>query len=86
MFVFPHGIAVDKDGNIWVTDGQGRDGKGHQVFKFSPDGEVLMTLGKAGVAGDGPDTFNQPDDVPSPPTATSSSPTAIRRPWATRAS
>ena len=63
MFVFPHGIAVDKDGNVWVTDGQGRDGKGHQVFKFSPDGEVLMTLGKAGVAGDGPDTFNQPDDV-----------------------
>ena len=63
MFVFPHGIAVDKDGNVWVTDGQGRDGKGHQVFKFSPDGKVLITLGKAGVAGDGPDTFNQPDDV-----------------------
>jgi len=63
MFIFPHGISVDKDGNIWVTDGQGRDGKGHQVFKFSPDGKVLLTLGKAGVAGDGPDTFNQPDDV-----------------------
>ena len=63
MFVFPHGISVDKDGDVWVTDGQGRDGKGHQVFKFSPDGQVLMTLGKAGVAGDGPDTFNQPDDV-----------------------
>ena len=63
MFIFPHGISVDADGNIWVTDGQGRDGKGHQVFKFSPDGKVLMTLGKAGVAGDGPDTFNQPDDV-----------------------
>jgi len=63
MFVFPHGITVDKDGNVWVTDGQGRDGKGNQVFKFSPDGQVLMTLGKAGVAGDGPDTFNQPDDV-----------------------
>jgi streptogramin lyase len=63
MFIFPHGIAIDKEGNIWLTDGQGRDGKGHQVFKFSPDGKVLMVLGKAGVAGDGPDTFNQPNDV-----------------------
>jgi streptogramin lyase len=63
MFVFPHGLTVDKDGNIWVTDGQGANGKGHQVFKFSPDGKVLMTLGKAGVAGDGPDTFNQPSAV-----------------------
>lgn len=63
MFVFPHGICVDKDGNVWVTDGQGKDGKGQQVFKFSPDGKVLLTLGKAGEAGDGPDTFNQPNDV-----------------------
>src|ERR1700693_3892143 len=63
MFVFPHGITVDKDGNVWVTDGQGKDGKGHQVFKFSPKGEVLMTLGKAGVGGDGEDTFNQPSAV-----------------------
>jgi len=63
MFVFPHGIYVDPQGNIWVTDGQGKDGKGQQVFKFNPDGKVLMTLGKAGVAGDGPDTFNQPSDV-----------------------
>ncbi len=63
MFLFPHGMTVDKDGNIWVTDGQGANGKGHQVFKFSPDGKVLMTLGKAGVAGDGPDTFNQPSAV-----------------------
>lgn len=63
MFIFPHGICVDKEGNVWITDGQGREGKGHQVFKFSPDGKVLMTLGKAGVAGDGPDTFNQPSDV-----------------------
>src|SRR6202040_6856 len=62
-FVFPHGIFADKDGNIWVTDGQGKDGKGHQVFKFSPEGKVLMTLGKAGVAGNGPDTFNMPSDV-----------------------
>ncbi len=47
---------------LWITD-QGRSGKGDQVFKFSPEGKVLMTLGKAGVAGDGPDTFNQPDSV-----------------------
>lgn len=63
MLVFPHGIFVDPQGNVWVTDGQGAGGKGQQVFKFSPDGKVLLTLGKAGVAGDGPDTFNQPSDV-----------------------
>jgi sugar lactone lactonase YvrE len=63
MFVFPHGLYVDKDDNVWVTDGQAKDGKGDQVFKFSPSGKVLLTLGKAGVAGDGPDTFNQPSAV-----------------------
>jgi streptogramin lyase len=63
LFVFPHGIAVDKAGNVWITDGQGKDGKGHQVFKFSPEGKVLMTLGKAGMAGDTRDTFNMPSDI-----------------------
>jgi sugar lactone lactonase YvrE len=63
VFVFPHGIHVDRDGNVWVTDARGRDGKGHQVFKFSRDGKVLLALGKAGVAGEGPDEFNQPSDV-----------------------
>ncbi|MEQ1946558.1 MAG: peptidyl-alpha-hydroxyglycine alpha-amidating lyase family protein [Bryobacteraceae bacterium] len=63
MFVFPHGIGLDKDGNVWVTDGQGKDNKGHQVFKFSPEGKLMMTLGKAGVTGSGPDTFNMPSDV-----------------------
>jgi streptogramin lyase len=63
MFIFPHGIFIDKQDNVWITDGQAKDNKGFQVFKFSPDGKVLMTLGKAGVAGDGPDTFNQPNDV-----------------------
>jgi hypothetical protein len=63
MFVWPHGITIDKDANVWVTDAQGKDGKGHQVFKFSRDGRVLLTLGKPGVAGDGPDTFNQPSAV-----------------------
>src|ERR1035438_515268 len=41
LFVFPHGLYVDRDGNIWVTDGQARDGKGHQVFKFNTDGKIL---------------------------------------------
>ncbi len=63
MFVLPHGIHVDRAGNVWVTDVLGKDGKGHQVFKFSPDGKVLMTLGKAGVAGTGPDEFNAPSAV-----------------------
>jgi sugar lactone lactonase YvrE len=63
LILFPHGIYVDQEDNVWVTDGQGANGKGHQVIKFSPDGKVLMTLGKAGVAGDGPDTFNQPNDI-----------------------
>jgi sugar lactone lactonase YvrE len=63
MFVFPHGIFVDPEGNVWVTDAQGKDGKGHQVFKFSPDGKVLLALGKPGVAGAAPDEFNQPSSV-----------------------
>ncbi|MBI1872944.1 MAG: hypothetical protein HYS05_03525 [Acidobacteria bacterium] len=115
MLIFPHGIFVDRDGNVWVTDGQdngtqparggagvgqpaaggaaagtpplgaaaagvgrgageqaGRGGgrmgppadatKGHQVFKFSPDGKLLMTLGKPGGAAD-PEYFYQPNDV-----------------------
>jgi streptogramin lyase len=61
--IFPHGFFVDSESNIWVTDAQGKDGKGHQVLKFSRDGALLFALGKAGVAGDGPDTFNQPSDV-----------------------
>lgn len=63
LFVFPHGATVDRDGNLWVTDARGADGKGHQVFKFSPNGNVLMTLGRAGVSGSGPDLFDQPTDV-----------------------
>ena len=70
MFIRPHGIHIDREGNVWVTDGEGpdgtdtrRNGRGHQVFKLSQDGKVLMTLGRAGIAGDGPDTFNMPSAV-----------------------
>jgi DNA-binding beta-propeller fold protein YncE len=63
LFIFPHGATVDRQGNLWVTDARGENGKGHQVFKFSPDGKILMTLGKAGVSGSGPDLFDQPTDV-----------------------
>jgi sugar lactone lactonase YvrE len=79
--IFPHGIHVDRDGNIWVTDGQDNRPRrargappdsplppdppkiiGHQVFKYSPDGRLLMTLGKAG-GGRGDDYFYQPNNV-----------------------
>jgi streptogramin lyase len=86
MIVFPHGIYVDRDGNIWVTDGQDNLPRaargatapaapaappakiiGHQVFKFSSEGKVLMTLGKPGGNQPGapaePDSFYQPNDV-----------------------
>ena len=60
LMLFPHGLHVDRDGNIWVTDAQGPDpsnpataGKGHVVYKLSPEGEVLLTLGQPGLAGDG---------------------------------
>ncbi len=68
---FPHGFHIDRGGNVWTTDANGSTtvlglsagGRGHQVLKFSPSGELLMTLGKAGVAGNGPDTFDRPTDV-----------------------
>jgi DNA-binding beta-propeller fold protein YncE len=63
VFVFPHGFHIDRQGNVWVTDARGAGGKGHQVFKFNPGGKLLLTLGKAGVAGAGPGEFNQPSDV-----------------------
>jgi DNA-binding beta-propeller fold protein YncE len=67
MFAWPHGIYVDKDGNVWVTDAVGYapvpPGWGHVVYKFSADGTLLMTLGKKGVAGAGPDAFTKPSAV-----------------------
>jgi sugar lactone lactonase YvrE len=73
MFSWPHGLHVDRDGNLWVTEagnGQNTPGApkatkpiGHQVFKFSPAGKLLMTLGEAGVPGNDASHFNAPSDV-----------------------
>jgi sugar lactone lactonase YvrE len=63
LFNHPHGFYVDREGNVWTSDNTGGNGKGHQVIKFSPQGKVILTLGKPGVAGDGPDMFNAPTDV-----------------------
>jgi len=65
MIVWPHGIHLAPDGNLWIADARGDEtrGKGHQVHKFSPDGEHLMSIGTAGVAGKGEYIFDQPNDV-----------------------
>jgi sugar lactone lactonase YvrE len=63
LFVWPHGIHVDRDGNVWVADSRGADGKGSVVVKFSPDGKVLLTLGTPGVRGNPPEALTDPTDV-----------------------
>ncbi len=65
IMVTPHGIAVDKDGNVWIADfaGNAAGTKGHQVHKFSPKGEKLLSLGVAGKPGNADGQFNQPNDV-----------------------
>jgi sugar lactone lactonase YvrE len=74
MFVFPHKIYSDLDGNIWVADnrtGNEREvakspdakNKGHIVVKFSPEGKVLLTLGKPGVPGNPPEGLTEPTSM-----------------------
>jgi DNA-binding beta-propeller fold protein YncE len=69
MFIWPHGIEIDPDGNVWVTDAVAAnrtprgDKRGQQVVKFSPDGKVLLRLGTPGEPGAGTDHFNSPSDV-----------------------
>ena len=64
--VTAHGLCMDHDGNLWAGDsGPFRDspethGRGFQMHKFSPDGELLLSLGKAGVSRAGEDTFIGP--------------------------
>ena len=78
MFVWPHGIHIDRDGNVWVTDARaassdeltkfpGEGNKGSVVVKFSPQGQVLMTLGKPGVKGNPPDALTEANDVVTDP-------------------
>lgn len=67
LLAWPHGIYVDHENNVWVTDAVGYAKVpprwGHVVYKFSPNGELLMTLGKKGRPGDGKNTFRKPSDV-----------------------
>jgi DNA-binding beta-propeller fold protein YncE len=65
IMVTPHGIHVDRDGNVWIADFAGNQAgtKGHQVHKFSPKGEKLLSLGMAGKPGNADGQFNQPNDV-----------------------
>lgn len=74
LFIRPHGVHVDAEGNVWVTDHRNPSaadlerapesaGIGQQVFKFSPEGEVLLALGTAGEPGDPPERLNNPTDV-----------------------
>jgi DNA-binding beta-propeller fold protein YncE len=74
LILWPHGMDVDREGNIWIADARSATpqelakfpewkNKGHAVLKFSPQGKLLMTLGTPGEAGDPPARFTEPNDV-----------------------
>jgi len=74
LIIWPHGMDVDREGNIWVVDARAANarelqnfpnsaGKGHSVIKFSPEGEVLLVLGTPGETGAPPTHFTDPNDV-----------------------
>jgi peptidylamidoglycolate lyase len=58
MFIMPHGLTVDHEGNLWLTDVALQ-----QVFKFTPEGKLLLTLGERSIPGDDHTHFNRPTDV-----------------------
>ncbi|MCC7124792.1 MAG: hypothetical protein IT178_08075 [Acidobacteria bacterium] len=74
QILWPHGIDVDRQGNVWIVDARSATdaelkqfpdaaGKGHTVTKFSPDGKVLLVLGTPGKTGNPPEAFTEPNDV-----------------------
>ena len=74
MFIWPHGLHVDRDGNVWVADSghhtpeqlakfPNEKNKGSYVVKFSPEGKVLLTLGKPGQVGNPPELLTDPTNV-----------------------
>jgi hypothetical protein len=78
LLVWPHGIHVDRDGNVWVADSgavgpellskyPGEGAKGSAVFKFSREGKLLLTLGKPGTRGNPPEALTEPTDVVTDP-------------------
>ena len=71
MIQVPHGMHVDREGNVWVTDapfgrGSTDSTRGHQVYKFSPEGRLLLALGRPGGARE-PAFFYQPNAVTTAP-------------------
>jgi NHL repeat len=58
MFKVPHGLRVDREGNIWTTDNGN-----HVLRKFTPEGKLIATLGTEGKAAGGREGFRAPDDV-----------------------
>lgn len=58
LFIMPHGLTVDAENNVWLTD-VGL----HQIFKFNHSGKLLLTLGETKVAGNDHIHFNKPTDV-----------------------
>ncbi len=63
LTVFPHGFFIDAKDNVWLTDARASGAKGATVMKFSPEGELLLILGKPGMPGRGNDAFTEPNAV-----------------------
>jgi len=63
LFVQPHGFTIDRDGHLWTSDADAKNGIGNQVIEFDLSGKELRRLGKAGVTGDTHDTFDKPTAV-----------------------